>query len=136
MWDSRTYIPKSERISSFEDMADRLPDPLLKQQWKWIYGILSTISHPRHHALAAAVKLQTNTLRLGPDYSEDLFLPTSFTLLQAAVRSLEFIARLVPPNATDWLDECNRAIKRGHECLDQINTRAQPMLLNEANHDQ
>lgn len=124
-----TYKYIREKSLRFSDMADRLPE-LLKQQWQGhgggdgVYGALSTFSHPRHHALAAAVSRASNTLRVKPDYDRDLFLVSSYTLLQGAVRMMEFLVRLLPPDTTDWQVQCSRLIERAHTCLNALNSRA------------
>ena len=83
-------------------MVDRLPEEL-KNIWRGIdgqeglYGLLSTLAHPRSRAIRFAYEPEDKTLRLGPVYEETLFIFTAYPLILVARRMMEFVARLAHP---------------------------------------
>ena len=72
-------LDREKCVPRFKDMANRLPEPL-KAEWNGmggedgIYGFLSTFAHPRRRAVVVTVDPESNVLRVGPTYDEDLFL--------------------------------------------------------------
>lgn len=127
-------LDRDGRVPTFSAMADRLEKPLRKE-WKdtlgddGIYGLLSTFAHPRYRAIAVLVDPDTLTLRLGPNWDEDLFIVAANYLLLALIRMMEFVIRLVPQD-TAWLVDLKPFMDRAHQCREDLAARAKARLEN------
>jgi hypothetical protein len=116
----------------FQEMATRL-EKHLKEGWQGTpggegsYGLLSSFTHPNYRGIAALIDQETGELRLAPSYNETLFLVTSNYVLLRLMRTMEFLARLVPPQ-TQWLDEANQAIGMADKVREHNAGRMQALL--------
>lgn len=125
-------LNRGGRVPSVSDMAARLEESLLKE-WRGvvgddgIYGLLSTFTHPRYRAVAVMVDPETQYLRLGPSWDEDLFIATANYLLLALIRMMEFVIRLVPQD-TAWLADLNPFMDWSHKCRENLMSRASDRL--------
>ena len=125
-------LNRAGRIPSVSDMAARLEEPLFKE-WRGvvgddgIYGLLSTFTHPRYRAVAVMVDPETQNLRLGPSWDEDLFIVTANYLLLALIRMMESLIRPVPQD-TEWLADLKPFMDRSHQCREILMSRAKIRL--------
>ena len=107
------------------EMVARLPDALNKD-WRGVegeeglYGVLSTLSHPRQRALNFAYDPVSSTLRFGPLYDEDLFIFTAYYMIIVARRMAEFVARLVAPKDPTFPDDALPVMNESNAMLDQL----------------
>jgi hypothetical protein len=122
-------LSNNRPMPTISTMINRL-DECLKQRLgdmlgdNGLYGILSTFTHPRYRAAAVLVDPDSNLIRLGPSYDEDLFLFVSNYLMSALIRMTEFLARLVGATNEEWLNTTNPIINQALECRELIVQRA------------
>lgn len=125
-------LEQKGRLPSFSDMANRLEEPL-KTEWHGgdgadgPYGLLSTFTHPRYHAVASLFPPGGTTIRLGPSWDEDLFIVTANYLIMALTRMMEFFVALVPSD-TPWLDSAVPYMVNANHCRDELAARAKARL--------
>lgn len=119
------------RVPNFRTMADRLPEDL-EEEWNGrtvdgepllgVYGMLSTLSHPRRFAIATTVT-DTHELRVGPAYDEDMFLWLSIYTIRGMVKMLDILNILVNPLDQNWTTETTAIIKQAADCKSRIDDR-------------
>ena len=125
-----TLISNEGRLPRFQTMANRLEEPL-RQEWngtkemEGTYGLLSSLSHPRHRSLAVLLDPDTHFIRLGPAWDEGMFIVSANYLLLALIRMVEFLMRLVLDNAKDWdSNELRPSMNEAMECRELLVSRA------------
>ena len=123
-------ISNEGRFPRFQTMANRLEDPL-KREWNGTeeidgtYGLLSSLSHPRHRSLVVLLDPDTHLIRLGPAWDEAMFIVGANYLLLALIRMVEFLMMLVSDNAKDWgSKELKPSIDEAMECQELLLSRA------------
>jgi len=116
---------RGERMPRFSEMADRL-DSEKQAFWKdiegheGIYGLLSSISHPRYRALLFATNPETTLLRVGPDYFDEHFNVTSHHILMAISNHLHVLVEMAGTEAEFLRDEIEEAMREGLEELKRL----------------
>ena len=122
-----TLLNDSGRLPRFQVLADRLEEPL-KNDWNGTYGLLSSLSHPRHLALAVLLDPETNTLRLGPCWDESLFIVSANYLLLALIRMVEFMMALVSADEKEWgLTKLKPSLDEAIDCANWLLSRAESL---------
>lgn len=127
-------LSKDGHMPSFKEMSDRLPEQL-RLEWQEVpeqggsYGMLSTIAHPRHRAVAWMRDPETGQRRMGAMYDENLFLFSAHYLCNALSRVLEFLTRLVVIENPDWIAKiASPAMKDLEGCVNRLVERAKDLL--------
>jgi len=86
---------------TFSEMAKRI-SPEFYERWKYNYGNLSEIAHPRQLAMGMVAKREDNKINLGADYNENHFIATCHALLKSATGLIEFVIRLLGDKTEQW----------------------------------
>ena len=104
-------------------MAERIS---FRNKWDTIYGSLSTIAHARGQALGMLINSNsdTNWLRLGADYDNDLFVASCHALLKVGVMMTEFLVKLLGNEATQWQKEAFPTIQEASAYVERISEEA------------
>lgn len=104
---------------TFSEMAKRI-SPEFLEHWKYNYGQLSEIAHPRQLAMGMIANWKESKVNLGAYYNENHFIATCHALLKSAVGMVEFLIKLLGESALQWQQESLPAFKEACKYVEKI----------------